>query len=284
MDDASVEPPLVDEIRSAYEGSATAWAAGPSAVYRLLAVALVETAPSSLRGQRVLDLGAGTGVASDALAAIGVRPVAVDLALAMLRHRQSHRPPGVVGDAQALPFHDGAFDAIVAAFSLNHVPDPVVALSECRRVTKSSGLILASTFPSDADHPAKAAVETVLQQFGYQRPRWYQRFKDYIAALTGDAERLAHAAAAAGLTHARVDRVEVEAGLDDPDRAIEWRLNMPHTIDFLAGLDPATQAALRARVTAALTRTRTSSVPMLALRAHAGRVDETSAAHPDSPP
>lgn len=237
-------------------------------MYRPLAAALVETAPSSLRGQCVLDLGAGTGVASDALAAVGARPVAVDLALAMLCHRQSRRPPGVVGDAQALPFRDGAFDAVVAAFSLNHVPDPEVALSECRRVTKPGGLVLASTFPNDADHPAKAVVESVLAEFGYERPGWYHRFKDHIAALTGDAEHFAEAAAAAGLTHARVDSVEVEAGLDDPDTAIEWRLNMPHTIGFLAGLDPPAQAALRTRVTAALKQTTTSSVSMLALRAH----------------
>ena len=187
----------------------------------------------------------------------------------MLAHRRADRPPGVAGDAQALPFRDGAFDAVVAAFSLNHVPDPALALGECRRVTSSGGLVLASSFPREADHPAKAAVEASLEEFGYQRPGWYATCKDRVAGLTGDPETFAQAAAAAGLNPARVDRVEVEVGLDRPELVVEWRLNMPHAIGFVAGLDPPTRAALRARATAALPGGLPSSVAMLTLRAHA---------------
>lgn len=267
MSAADCDRHLVNEIRTAYEESAAGWARGPAAVYRRLALALIEAAPISLADRRVLDLGAGTGVASEALAAAGARPVGLDLAVAMLCHQQARRPPGVAGDAQALPLRDSAFDAVVAAFSLNHVPDPATALTECRRVTRTGGFILASTFPSEADHPAKAAVETTLQQFGYQRPRWYQTFKEHIAARTGDAERFARAATAAGLAHVRVDPVEVEAGLDDPEMAVEWRLNMPHTIGFVAALDPRARAELRARAVADLPTKLPSSVSILTLRA-----------------
>lgn len=265
---AGTDTDLVTDIRSAYEDGAEGWASGPAALYRLLADALIATAPEQLAGRRVLDLGAGTGVATEALTAADARPVAVDLAHAMLAHRQAQRPPGVVGDAQALPFHAGVFDAVVAAFSLNHVPDLHAALSQCRRVTRSGGWILASTFPTSADHPAKAVVESVLAEFGYQRPAWYTTFKARIAELTGDAQAFAHAATAAGLRDVRVDVIEIDAGLDDPERAVAWRLNMPHTIGFVADLDAATRAALHARARAALPATLPPTVPMLALRAH----------------
>jgi SAM-dependent methyltransferase len=258
---------LVADIRSAYEGGVEGWATGPAGLYRRLADALVATAPGSLAGQRVLDLGAGTGVASEALVAAGASPVGVDLAHAMLAHRRAHRPPGVVGDAAALPLHARAFDAVVAAFSLNHVPDLQAALAECRRVTRSGGLILASTFPSDDEHPAKAAVESVLDQFGYQRPEWYETFKARIAGRTGDPGAFAQSATTAGLVDTQVVRLEVDAGLDDPAVAAAWRLNMPHTIGFVAGLDPPRRATLRTRVIAALPAGLPASMPILVLHA-----------------
>ncbi len=261
--------PLVGEIRAAYEASAEQWATGPVAVYRRLAVALIQAAPESLAGNRVLDLGAGTGVASDVLVDAGARPIGVDLAVAMLRHERSRRPPGVAADARALPFRDGSVDAVVAAFSLNHVPDPALALAECQRVTRSGGLVLASTFPNDAEHPAKAMVEAVLEEFGFTRPDWYRTFKEHTAARTGDAEAFARAAMTAGLTDVQVDRRDVEAGLDHADVAAEWRLNMPHTIGFVSELDAHTRTELHARATAALTSGLPSSVPMLTLRARA---------------
>lgn len=172
---------LAVAIRRAYEGSADSWAEGPSLVYRRLATALVDASPEPFPERPCLDLGAGTGVASEVLEAAGARPVGVDLAEAMVRHPREDRPPGVVGDALCLPFRDGVFDAVAVAFSLNHLPDPVAGLRECRRVVSRAGAVLASTFPSTADHPAKAAVERVLEDFGYRRPPWYEEFKSPLA-------------------------------------------------------------------------------------------------------
>lgn len=267
---AGPERQLVEEIRDAYDGSAAAWATGPASVYRHLAAALIGVAPGPLAGARVLDLGTGTGVASEVLSAAGARPIGLDLAPAMLAYQQAHRPSGVAGDAHALPFRDGAFDAVVAAFSLNHVPAPGVALGECRRVVRSGGVVLASSFPNDAEHPAKAAVEGVLERFGYERPRWYRTFKDRVATHTGDPRALAEAATQTGLVDARVMRLDVEADLHRADLAVAWRLNMPHTIGFVSGLDARTRAELEARAIAELSAELAalpSSVPMLALRA-----------------
>ena len=64
-------------------------------------------------GDRVLDLAAGTGTSAAPLADRGVRVVACDLSLGMLQVGKKRRPDVafVAGDANALPFADGVFDA-----------------------------------------------------------------------------------------------------------------------------------------------------------------------------
>lgn len=260
---------LVAEIREAYATSVDGWTTGPEAIYRRLADALVGLAPDELAGGRVLDLGAGTGVASRRLVEVGAEPVGLDLAVEMLQHRRASRPPGVAADAQLLPFRSGAFDAIVAAFSLNHVPGLARTLRGCRRVLRSDGLLLASTFPSDDDHPAKALVEGVLGRYGYQRPAWYGTFKLRTADLTGGPGELAGTARDAGFASVRVEQVPVEVGLDDPHRAVEWRLNMPHTLAFVSALDRETQVELRRTAVAELTGSLPSAVRMLVLHGRA---------------
>jgi SAM-dependent methyltransferase len=260
---------LVSEIRAAYASSTEGWARGPAGIYQAMADTLVDMAADELAGQRVLDLGTGSGVASQALQAVGAVPVGLDLAVEMLTHRQEDRPPGVAGDAQQLPFRNAVFDAVVAAFSLNHVPDLPRALSECRRVLRRGGLLLASTFSSGDDHPAKAIVERVLESYGYRRPAWYGTFKARVAGLTGDAGNLERTARGAGFSPVQVEQVPVEVGLDDPQRAVEWRLNMPHTLAFVADLDRGTQAELRQIAARELAGPLPSAVRMLALRCRA---------------
>lgn len=50
-----------------------------------------------------------------------------------------------VTDAQTLPFDDHAFDVVVANHMLYHVPDPARALSECARVLRPDGVLMAAT-------------------------------------------------------------------------------------------------------------------------------------------
>jgi len=115
----------------------------------------------------VLDLGAGTGVASRAAAAKGASHVVeLDYAAAMLP-RGEQGIASVVGDGCALPFGNEAFDLVVSAFSLSHFVDPVEALAEVRRV---GAALLASAFVADWTHPAKDAIEHLLVAFGYRPP------------------------------------------------------------------------------------------------------------------
>ncbi|TWP49960.1 class I SAM-dependent methyltransferase [Lentzea tibetensis] len=94
-----------------------------------------------LRGRElVLDVGCAEGVLSAAVT--GSRLVGLDASMTLLR---GHPEPRVLGDAVALPFRDGVFDAVTAINVLYHLPDPAVALREAHRVLKPGGLLVAAT-------------------------------------------------------------------------------------------------------------------------------------------
>jgi SAM-dependent methyltransferase len=99
-------------------------------------------------GMRVLDVATGPGHVAAAAAARGAEPVGVDIAEGMLAvARRDHpqldfRP----GDAEALPFPDSSFDAVVGAFVLNHLPRPEVAATELARVLAPGGRLALSVW------------------------------------------------------------------------------------------------------------------------------------------
>ena len=165
-------------IASAYSSTGAAWQAGPGAIYDRLAHVLVDCRPTGFDGRLVLDLGAGTGAASRAIAAAGGNAIAADAAPGMLFADRTSRPPAVVGDAVALPLRDRAVDAVVAAFSLNHLDDPVGGLHEAARVTQPGGAILASAYAEDDTHPAKQAAESAAREWGWQAPGWYAHVRE----------------------------------------------------------------------------------------------------------
>lgn len=102
---------------------------------------------SRVRGHRVLEVGVGTGKNLPHYPA-GIEVTAIDLSPRMLEYaRQRAAEIGasvhlMTADAQALPFPDASFDAVVTTFVFCSVPDPVLGLSEARRVLKPSGQLL----------------------------------------------------------------------------------------------------------------------------------------------
>ena len=95
-------------------------------------------------GDRVLDVGCGTGVlAREAEARVGQsgRVSGLDLNEGMLAVARRLRPEieWRQGDALDLPFEDGAFDAVVSQFALMFLPEPVLALREMWRVLARGG-------------------------------------------------------------------------------------------------------------------------------------------------
>jgi SAM-dependent methyltransferase len=98
-------------------------------------------------GARVLEVGAGSGRDSAALARRGARVVLLDSSAAALD--LADRNPGgfrgrslVLGDAVASPFIDGIFDVVFHQGLMEHFRDPGMLLRENRRLLKPEGILL----------------------------------------------------------------------------------------------------------------------------------------------
>jgi len=223
---------------------AGAWADGPAPVYDRLAKAVVDLAPPQMDGALVLDLGAGTGAASHAVAHRGGRVVAADLSHEMLDFGRADRPPATVGDAGRLPLRDACVDGVVAAFSLTHVDPPAAGFTEAVRVTKPGGWVLASSFAEER-HPAKDAVDRALRAHGWTPPEWYARFKNDTEPQFAEPERLAALARDAGLTNVDVHRLSVDTGLRTAAAIVRYRFGMAQFSSFVDGLDAAEREQLQ---------------------------------------
>ena len=235
----SRRPPA--DLTASYDAAADSWDTGPGPIYEPLAQALVAAAPVPLTGRTILDLGAGTGAAGRAAIAAGARQVvAADLSLAMLR-RHALKATGPTGapachplaaDAAALPFRDGSFALVLAAFCLNHLPRLDTALADLHRVSPA---LAASTFAPGWTHPAKDAVDETARSFGYHPPPWYTTLAPGTRA--GDPDELAAAATTAGFTRVQTSVITVPVPLTTPADLAAWRLGLAHYAPFLRTLD-----------------------------------------------
>ena len=200
-------------------------------VYGPLADELVAWCPIDLRGRTVLDHGAGTGAVSNAVR--GAHVVAVDSAVGMLLDRRASRPPAAAGDALALPFRSGAFDVVIASFSLNHLRDPSVGMREAGRVARE--YVLASTYAADDDHPVKRAVDSALTAAGWSIPAWYRESVAQRSLSTIDAAT--EAIELGGLLPERVAHVRVPFPDLESRDLVRWRLGMAQCAAFVASHD-----------------------------------------------
>jgi SAM-dependent methyltransferase len=98
-------------------------------------------------GRRWLDVGCGTGALSEEIleTASPSEVVGIDLSPAYVayarEHVVDHRARFEVGDARALPFPSGRFDAVVSGLALNFVPEPARAAAEFARVAARGGAV-----------------------------------------------------------------------------------------------------------------------------------------------
>ena len=126
-------------------------------------------AASATAGQRVLDVGCGTGnvalaAAARGAAATGVDPSARLVALARERAARAGADARfLTGDAGRLPLPDGAFDATVSAFAVIFAPDPARALAEMVRVTRPGGAVALTSWCSEG--PIFAAGRILREAF-----------------------------------------------------------------------------------------------------------------------
>jgi len=106
----------------------------------------------ALRGARVLDVGCGGGILSEALAGAGAEVTGIDLAPRVLEvarlhlHESGRKVDYREVSIEALALEAaGAFDAITCMEMLEHVPDPGSVIGACATLLKPGGRLLLST-------------------------------------------------------------------------------------------------------------------------------------------
>jgi SAM-dependent methyltransferase len=165
----------------------------------------------ALAPHAVLELAAGTGAVSRALAAElpQAQIVATDLNLGMLEvARTRAAAPNLrfePADAQSLPFPAGAFDLVVAQFGAMFFPDKVAAFREVRRVLAAGGTWLfnvwgpleANTGSAAIDHAVRDALPEPKPDFIARTPFGYH-----------DGETIEHDLREAGFAEIAVDQVD----------------------------------------------------------------------------
>lgn len=138
-----------------------------------------------LAGARVLDVGCGGGLLSEALAAEGARTTALDLAPELVEVARLHllesgldvdyRLQSVESLAADMPGH---FDAITCMEMLEHVPDPASVLRACADLLKPGGRLLLSTLNRT---PAAFALAIVGAEYVARLlPRGTHDYKQFI--------------------------------------------------------------------------------------------------------
>lgn len=150
---------MFDGVADRYDRTNTILSFGRDRSWRRATAAALDLKP----GEKVLDLGAGTGISTVDLSRSGAFAVGADISLGMLGVGRRVRPqvPLVAGDALALPFADGSFDAVTISFALRNVKDTGAALQEMARVTKPGGRLVICEFA----HPSVPVFRTIYLQY-----------------------------------------------------------------------------------------------------------------------
>jgi len=137
----------------------------------------------SMNLSRILEVAAGTGVVTRALATVasdGASIVATDLNQAMLDEAAAVGTARPIlwqqADAMALPFPDGEFDAVVCQFGVMFFPNKSKAFSEARRVLKPGGAFIFNVWDRISENEFADTVTRALEAvFPKDPPRFLAR-------------------------------------------------------------------------------------------------------------
>jgi SAM-dependent methyltransferase len=165
-------------------------------------------------GDAVLELAAGTGDVTAALAGRVARLVATDISPAMVDAAARRRLPGVehrAMDMQALDLPDADFDKVVCRWGFMLVPDRAAAFRETRRVLRPGGRLAFATWAEARRNPWATAFGPSLVERGLMEP---PRPGEPGQFALGDPEAAGAAARDAGFQDVQVRDVAVEARVE----------------------------------------------------------------------
>ncbi|WP_158923233.1 class I SAM-dependent methyltransferase [Acidisphaera sp. S103] len=119
-------------------------------------------------GQSVLDVACGPGFVTAGAAERGAIVRGLDFSAAMLGvARTRHR--NIVfdqGDAEALPYPEGHFDAVISNFGIHHVPRPIEALRQAYRVLRPGGRLAFTIWAAPSENIAWKLVFDAIRSEG----------------------------------------------------------------------------------------------------------------------
>ncbi len=175
-------------------------------------------------GTRVLDLACGTGVAAAAAARLGARVTGTDFSPEMLAQARRRHPTLAfeTADAEALPFADASFDAVIANFGIHHVERPERAIAEARRVLARDGTFAFTFWAAAQDNTAWRLIRDAIAAHG-------------CAEVPMPAGNDAHA------TPENFSRLVLEAGFAPPRlELLERSWELPREADLVAVFETGT--------------------------------------------
>jgi ubiquinone/menaquinone biosynthesis C-methylase UbiE len=169
MDRTAPSHPYWEFEFAGWEQAASAYADTFELATRLYADALLD-AVNVRPGEALLDDACGAGFVAATAASRGAVVIGADFSPAMLAQARRLHPTIRFdhADAEALPYGDGTFDAVVINFGLHHFPFPERALSEIRRVLRPDGRVACTVWSTPERHALQAiALEAVRSAGGH---------------------------------------------------------------------------------------------------------------------
>jgi SAM-dependent methyltransferase len=170
------DPEAVREFeRTGWNRAAATYAATFAAASRQFIEPLLDApgldAAGVVRGTAVLDLCCGPGFVAAAAHARGAIATGLDFSPAMLAEARSRYPAIAFdhGDAEAPPYDDASFDAVVSNFGIHHVPRPCVALNEVHRILRNGGQFAFSIWSGRDENIAWKLVFDAVERHGDPR-------------------------------------------------------------------------------------------------------------------
>lgn len=152
---------MFDGVARHYDRTNNILSVGNAPLWRFATVKAVDPQP----GERILDIAAGTGTSSVALARSGASVVAVDFSKGMVEEGRRRHPTldFIEANAEKLPFVANEFDAVTISFGLRNINDPRAALSEMYRVLKPGGRLVICEFSKPPQGVVRAGYNAWLK-------------------------------------------------------------------------------------------------------------------------